>query len=570
MYCSQCGKEIEEVWVKCPYCGQEIIKSMSATNRKLQGQIEDAIEPPITPEKVIELKAFRRTGRFTLREIESKISFKKNEIDVQTKNGKKKRSAHFFKSDVQEIKFAIRPEWNMIDYFRVIIFSLLLVVTYGLAIVALVLFIKMACTQHVVIRLKSGEKVFIPICQKGDAIELLKELSYPEDKLVDFEKKKKSFDAWRIHEWIITIIWLMIATGSIYVGAELFLKTVNHMSEAEVVEADKWLSDFEMEAVIGMTETEMKEMGLELNKGKLIQNETIIFGFNSSGEVSSVTIEGNNADTPYFHGVKIGMTQDEAVQKLSDTYTDFRENSNNEFISLNHEKKVGVTCLCEDSLIKSITYLTYSEEEFKKFQNVENSNEYIFPESNSRYLTKDIILGVEGEKLRIGRNEIFARHGVVFEAEELQTYFEGKSWYNGEIPVSQFDSETKLNDFEKKNVDLIKSIENEINGANSALNFIGGTGAYISGSNAESGYINIFSINNGIVYLEIGTNELPGILREIEAEIIDNYTAIGSWGEATFTIKWSDQNIFTITEQGSSGFYEVDDVTNGDEYYNIS
>lgn len=64
----------------------------------------------------------------------------------------------------------------------------------------------------------------------------------------------------------------------------------------------------------------------------------------------------------------------------------------------------------------------------------------------------------------IGRNEIFARHGYIFEMEELRTHFEGTSWYKGTVPGNQFNGDTVFNDFEKKNIELIKRAEDEING----------------------------------------------------------------------------------------------------------
>ena len=89
------------------------------------------------------------------------------------------------------------------------------------------------------------------------------------------------------------------------------------------------------------------------------------------------------------------------------------------------------------------------------------SSEFIFPESANRYLTEDEVRMLPKEMLKLGRNEIFARHGYIFKSEELQSYFESTSWYYGTVLSSDFDMEAVLNDYEKKNIELIKQIENE-------------------------------------------------------------------------------------------------------------
>ena len=68
---------------------------------------------------------------------------------------------------------------------------------------------------------------------------------------------------------------------------------------------------------------------------------------------------------------------------------------------------------------------------------------------------------VDVELLSVGRNEIFARHGYIFKTENLQEYFESTSWYEGTVPGDQFNSEKEFNNYEKKNVELIKKVENE-------------------------------------------------------------------------------------------------------------
>lgn len=83
-------------------------------------------------------------------------------------------------------------------------------------------------------------------------------------------------------------------------------------------------------------------------------------------------------------------------------------------------------------------------------------SEYIFEDSNSRYLTNSDLYGLSSEELRYARNEIYARHGRRFKDEQLQSYFNSKSWYQGyrdEIPDSE------LNAVEIANRDLISSFE---------------------------------------------------------------------------------------------------------------
>ena len=88
-------------------------------------------------------------------------------------------------------------------------------------------------------------------------------------------------------------------------------------------------------------------------------------------------------------------------------------------------------------------------------------SEFVFPDSDKRYLTEEEVRSVDVELLSVGRNEIFARHGYIFKTENLQEYFESTSWYEGTVPGDQFNSEKEFNNYEKKNVELIKKVENE-------------------------------------------------------------------------------------------------------------
>lgn len=88
------------------------------------------------------------------------------------------------------------------------------------------------------------------------------------------------------------------------------------------------------------------------------------------------------------------------------------------------------------------------------------SEDYIFPDSNTCYLSESEVKEKSKEELRIARNEIFARHGRLFNDAELQAYFNSKSWYKGTISAGAFNTNV-FNDYEKKNLELIQKIEDQ-------------------------------------------------------------------------------------------------------------
>lgn len=110
-----------------------------------------------------------------------------------------------------------------------------------------------------------------------------------------------------------------------------------------------------------------------------------------------------------------------------------------------------------------------SEEEETDAQEAEQENtsisgrdEYILPESNSRYLTDSDIEGMSLREINYAKNEIYARHGRKFTSEELQTYFDSKSWYTGKYDPADFDenySSSTLNNYEKKNAEFLSDKE---------------------------------------------------------------------------------------------------------------
>lgn len=112
--------------------------------------------------------------------------------------------------------------------------------------------------------------------------------------------------------------------------------------------------------------------------------------------------------------------------------------------------------------IKGTVVLTTVEDYLAENAYVIEEVDYIFPESDIRYLTEDDVEGLTVQEINYGKNEIFARLGKKFSSEELQSYFDSKSWYEGIYDPEDFDQNYKddlLNGFEKANVEFLTEVE---------------------------------------------------------------------------------------------------------------
>ncbi len=95
-------------------------------------------------------------------------------------------------------------------------------------------------------------------------------------------------------------------------------------------------------------------------------------------------------------------------------------------------------------------------------------SDYILPDSNDRLLTDADIGSLTAQQVNYAKNEIYARHGRRFRSQELQNYFDSKSWYTGTVDPDSF-SESLLSDIEKKNVELLAAREDELSAGGYAL-----------------------------------------------------------------------------------------------------
>lgn len=97
------------------------------------------------------------------------------------------------------------------------------------------------------------------------------------------------------------------------------------------------------------------------------------------------------------------------------------------------------------------------EEESSKKDNGISNEDYILPDSDSKYYTNEDLKKLTREEVKLARNEIYARHGRKFAIDmNVKEYFEGKDWYQGTVDDV---SDSELNKYEIANRDLIIKYE---------------------------------------------------------------------------------------------------------------
>ncbi|WP_258107238.1 YARHG domain-containing protein [Christensenella minuta] len=96
--------------------------------------------------------------------------------------------------------------------------------------------------------------------------------------------------------------------------------------------------------------------------------------------------------------------------------------------------------------------------------NLFDANGYVFADSSNRFLSREEVLALKGndqysriEIMGYARNEIFARHGNLFDTPKYSKHYSQYSWYQALNLHKVQDSE--LNEYEKANIDLIKECE---------------------------------------------------------------------------------------------------------------
>lgn len=172
---------------------------------------------------------------------------------------------------------------------------------------------------------------------------------------------------------------------------------------------------------------------------------------------------------------KIGLIKSDSSEKEEAVQTtvtqtprySLGEEDDNEY-SYQDEDKSGEESYEEDS--EEVDLSDLSEEDFYKSTDSDETEEddsdiddyvedsFLIPDSDTRYLDKSDLEQFSKEECRLARNEIYARHGRMFNDKALQDYFNEQSWYEGTVSPEDFD-EGVLNSREKANAKLILKYE---------------------------------------------------------------------------------------------------------------
>ena len=90
--------------------------------------------------------------------------------------------------------------------------------------------------------------------------------------------------------------------------------------------------------------------------------------------------------------------------------------------------------------------------------NMDSPDYYFFPKSQNEKLLDSDVSKLNKDNLALARNEIFARHGLVFKTEVFKNYFTNKTWYKPDQNFKQSDGGFTAE--EAYNIQLISKHEN--------------------------------------------------------------------------------------------------------------
>lgn len=98
---------------------------------------------------------------------------------------------------------------------------------------------------------------------------------------------------------------------------------------------------------------------------------------------------------------------------------------------------------------------------------IENyTDEYVFPYSDMKYLEISDVKDLPLSTISLGKDELYARYGRIFDNVEVQNHFEQCNWYTAiytEAEWKEFGDSYFFNKYEKKNLAFLEKWEKKMN-----------------------------------------------------------------------------------------------------------
>lgn len=96
-------------------------------------------------------------------------------------------------------------------------------------------------------------------------------------------------------------------------------------------------------------------------------------------------------------------------------------------------------------------------ENVREVRDISNVMEPLF-ETDQKYYTKEELESEPMLVIHLAKNEIYARHGYIFEDQDLQNYFMGCIWYRPTCDSADFD-DSIFNEYERANLEILAYLD---------------------------------------------------------------------------------------------------------------
>lgn len=428
MFCVECGKEVQEDWKICPFCGSEVVKKASVQMKEEKPDVSDAerdsaigsmIEVPESEKrmeeteeqdaeqvaKTYEYEGVRIDGRYWTREISTIVKVEGEKVSVFDE--RKQREYIFQKSDIVDMQCVFRPLWWFTDFIRIIVFSAFMYVSNGLAIFAVLWSIGMACSEQLIIELQDGRRIIIPIRQKGEVLELLEDLKAPIEVVAKCRGEVISTRTWNVKHYLIKCLMVAIVIFTFYFGYGMYREGIEWK---DIIKAGNPIETF-------------KEI---LDYGNWDTSESSARGDETIGDSNQTdnTLESNEISTP---GNLQGNTE-EVIQ--TENFAGYYEDSEDGMYMLIYQKadRVSFLCINADDTLFAQAYNCPIREHESVGTYIDGTYWFVGKNSDGTLNMSSGAGGAWGHFARIGELDAFDRQ-MMEKTAEAYAYVENREFH---------------------------------------------------------------------------------------------------------------------------------------------